>query len=129
MTDPIADMLNQIKNAQAVEKPIIEVPFSNFKFAIANILEKKGLIKGAEKKGRKAKKIIEITLKYKDGLKVISGIKKVSKPGQRIYQDYRQIKKVKGGYGIAIVSTPKGLMADRDAKKQKLGGEIICEIW
>ncbi len=139
MTDPITDMLNRIRNAQAVLKSTVDVPFSNLKYEIAKILEKKGFIAKVEKKGKKIKRIIEITLKYngekvtegegQQKLPVISGLKKISKPGQRIYKKAKEIKPVKGGYGMAIISTPKGLMTDKEARKRKLGGEIICEIW
>ncbi|MDD2696840.1 MAG: 30S ribosomal protein S8 [Candidatus Pacebacteria bacterium] len=129
MTDPIADMLNRIKNAQAVGKPTVEFPFSNLKGEVAKILEKQGFIEKIEKKGRKTKKTIEITLKYDNKMPVILGLKKVSKPGQRIYLNSTKIKKVKDGYGIAIISTSKGLLTDKEARKQKIGGEVLCEIW
>ena len=129
MTDPVADMLNTIKNAQAVNHPTVEVSFSNLKYEIVKLLERYGFISGVEKKGRKNKKTIEIILKYDDKIPAISGLKKVSKPGQRIYINSSQIKRVKDGHGIAVISTSKGLMADREAKKQKRGGEVLCEIW
>jgi small subunit ribosomal protein S8 len=129
MTDPIADMLNRIKNAQAVNHPTVEMPFSNFKYEIAKILEKNGFVEKIEKKGRKARKTMEIVLKYRDKAPVISGIRRISKPGQRIYLSSGEIRKVKEGYGMAILSTSKGLMTDREAKKQKMGGEVLCEIW
>jgi small subunit ribosomal protein S8 len=129
MTDPVADMLNTIKNAQAVNHPTVEVSFSNLKYEIAKILERYGFISGIEKKGRKNKKTIEIALKYDGKIPAISGLKKVSKPGQRIYINSAKIKRVKDGHGIAVISTSKGLMVDREAKKQKRGGEVLCEIW
>lgn len=138
MTDPITDMLNRIRNALMVLHPQVSLPFSNLKYEIAKILEKQGLIEKIEKKGRKTKKILEITLKYQKETPeegegkmkpVISGLKRISKPGQRIYARAGKMKPVRGGYGMAIISTPKGLMTDKEARKQKLGGEIICEIW
>jgi len=129
MVDPITDMLNRIRNAQAVLKETVEVPFSNLKYEIAKILEKNGFIEKVEKKGKKTKKIIEITLKYDNKIPAISGLKRISKPGQTIYLGHRKIKRVKGGYGVAIISTSKGLMTDKEARKQKLGGEVICEVW
>jgi len=129
MTDPITDLLNQIKNAQAVLHPKIEIPFSNLKYEIAKILERKGFVQKLEKKGKKTKKTFEIILKYEGKVPVISGLKRISRPGQRIYLKTKEIKSVKGGYGIAIISTPKGLMTDKEAKRQKLGGEVLCEIW
>jgi len=136
MTDPITDMLNRIRNAQAVSKETVSFPFSNLKYEIAKILEKQGFIEKVERKGRKEKKIFEITLKYyqkesdRQRMKpVILGLKRISKPGQRIYTGTKRIRTVRGGYGTAIISTSKGLMIDKEARKQKLGGEILCEIW
>jgi len=129
MTDPVTDMLNRIRNAQLAGREQVVIPFSNLKYEIAKILEREKLIEGVEKKGRKAKRFFEITLKYNDGVPAISGLKRVSKPGQRIYLPSYQLKPVKGGYGISIVSTPKGLMTNKEAKKQKIGGEVLCEIW
>ncbi len=127
--DPISDMLNQIRNAQAVSKETVDVPFSNLKYEIAKILKKEGFVDKIEKKGRKTKRTIEITLKYENKVPVISGFARISKPGQRIYFKAKKIKRVKDGYGIAIISTPKGLMTNKEARREKLGGEIIAEIW
>lgn len=135
--DVISDMLTKIKNAQAVNKDTVFAPFSNLKYEIAKILEKEGFIKRVEKKKKKVGKnnrfqpgqILEISLKYDNKVPVISGIKKISKGGQRIYQPVSKIKRVKGGYGMAIISTSKGLMTDKEARKNKIGGEVICEIW
>lgn len=129
MTDPITDLLNRIRNAQAVSHPKTEVPFSNLKYEIAKILERKGFIEKVEKKGKKTKKIIEITLKYDKKTPAISILRRISKPGQRIYLKAREIKPVKGGYGTTIISTSRGLMTDKEARRQKLGGEILCEIF
>jgi len=129
MTDPISDMLNRIRNAQAMLKERVDIPFSNLKYEIAKILEREGFIEKVEKKGKKAKRIIEIILKYQDKIPKITGLKRISKPGQRIYLPVKKIKKVREGYGITIISTSKGLMANKEARKHKLGGEVICEIW
>ena len=130
MTDPITDMFNRIRNAQAVSKEKVYIPFSSLKFHIATVLERKGFIGEIRKRKQKNKKIIEIILKYNDqGAPVISGIKKVSKPGQRIYAKSGQIRIAKGGHGITIVSTPSGVITGREAKKRGLGGEVIAEIW
>jgi len=126
MTDPITDMLNRIRNAQAVSHETVSIPFSNVKFEIAKILKKQGLVLEVEKKGRVPKKIIEIVLKYPSDM---IGLKRVSKPGQRIYAGAKEIRNTKGRYALLIVSTPKGLMTGREARKNKVGGEIICEIW
>ena len=127
--DPIADMLTSIRNAQAVLKETVKVPFSKFKFELAKVLEKNGFVKKVEKKGRGIKRVIEIKLKYKDKISVISGLKKISKPGQRIYAGAREIKPVRSGYGISIISTSKGLMTDKEVRKQNIGGEVICKVW
>jgi len=130
MTDPICDMLNRIRNAQAVLKETVDIPFSDLKYGIAKILEKKGFVAKIEKKGKKTRRTIEITLKYDANQPVISGLKRISKPGQRIYKKAKEIKPVKGGYGVAVISTPKeGLVTDKEARKKKLGGEVICEVW
>jgi len=126
MTDPIADMLNRIKNAQAVSKETVLIPFSKIKYEIALIMKGQGFLKDVEKKRRKESRLLKATL---DAKPLIGGLRRVSKPGQRIYVSSKDIKPVRGGYGIAIISTPKGLMTNKEAKKKKLGGEIICEIW
>ena len=128
-SDPIADMLCRIKNAQAVLKPKVLIPFSKLKFEIAKILEREGFIEKAEKVKRGTKRSIRITLRYVEKTPVISGIKRVSKPGQRIYLPVNKIKPVKGGYGIAVISTSKGLLTDKEARKKRLGGEVLFEIW
>ncbi|MDO8435768.1 MAG: 30S ribosomal protein S8 [bacterium] len=127
--DSVSNMLTQIRNAQAVGKTTVDLPFSNLKHEIAKILAKQGFVEKVEKKGKDVKKTLEIILKYENKKPFIAGLKRVSKPGQRIYIDYRKIKKVKSGYGIAIISTSKGLMTDKEARGQKIGGEVLCEIW
>lgn len=127
--DPITDLLNRIRNAQAVSIEIVSLPFSNLKYKIAKVLEKEGFIEKVEKKGKKTKKTIKFSLKYKENIPAISELKRVSRQGQRIYTSYKNIKRVKGGKGISIISTPKGLMTDKDARKEKVGGEVLCEIW
>jgi len=129
MTDPITDMLNQIRNAKAVEKQEVSVLFSKLKNEIAGMLAKEGFIKDAKKVMKGKTKMIKMSLQYDNGMPAIEGIKRVSKPGQRIYVKSMNIKKVRGGFGISIISTPKGLMTNNEAKKAKLGGEVICEVW
>jgi small subunit ribosomal protein S8 len=127
--DPVADMLVAIKNAQAVGKENTKIPFSKLKLGICKILEKEGFIEKVEVKGRK-KKYLVVTLKYDSEKRgAISGVKKISKPGQRIYLPANKIKPVKSGYGIAIISTSKGLLTDKEARKMNIGGEVLCEIW
>ena len=127
--DPISDMLTRIRNAQAVQKPDVSIPFSKIKFQIAKILEKAEFIKSAEKKGRGIAKNVKIVLKYENRAPVITGLKRISKPGQRIYLSSKQIRPIRNGFGISIISTSKGLMMGKQARKKKLGGEAVCEIW
>lgn len=129
MTDPIADMLNQIKNAQIISHEEVKIPFSKLKYEIAKILEKEKFIEKIDKPGKKERKVIKINLKYDNKKPAITGLKRVSKPGRRVYFPATSIKSIKGGYGIAIISTSKGLMTNKQAKKEKIGGEVICEIW
>ncbi len=123
--DPVADMLVTIKNGYMARKNHVVVPYSNFKFEIAKILEKEKFIDKIEKED----KTIKIVLAYDNKKPRITSIKKVSKLGLRIYIKSKNIGKIKGGRGMAIVSTSKGVMADRDARRQKLGGEVICKLW
>jgi len=129
MTDPISDMLTRIRNAQAVSKETVVVPFSKMKFSLAQVLEKKNLIKKVSTQGKKIKKVIEISLSYRDGEPIASNLKRVSKQGRRVYIKCDEIKPVRQGYGLMIISTSQGLMTGEEARKNKLGGEIICEIW
>ena len=129
MTDPITDMLNQIKNAEAVGRTDVLIPLSKIKNEISDILFKEGYV-GEVKKTTKGKmKFLKISLKYDNGLPAIAGFKRVSKPGQRIYNGVSEIRKVHGGYGLSIISTSKGLMTNKDARYKKIGGEVICQVW
>ncbi|MDD4358710.1 MAG: 30S ribosomal protein S8 [Candidatus Pacebacteria bacterium] len=128
--DTVADMLTAINNAQIVSKKQISVPYSNFKLEILEALKKEGYILNVEKKGRVPGKKIIIDLKYKEnGVPMISKIRKASKQGQRIYVKASDIKKVKSGYGINILSTSRGVMSGKEARFKKVGGEIICEVY
>ncbi len=127
--DPIANMLTSIRNGQMASMEMVKIPFSKIKLEIAKVLVRESLLKKVEKKGRGTKRIIEMELKYKEGVPVMSSLKRVSKPGQRIYIKLKDVRPVRNDYGILIISTSKGLMTNREAKKQKLGGEIICKIW
>jgi len=129
MTDPISDFLNRINNAQALSRPEVKIPFSKLKYEVAKILEQEKFVEKVSKVGRKLHKVVKIDLKYEEGKPVISGLKRVSKPGQRVYSPAKKIKPVRGGYGFAVVSTPKGVMSDKEARKQKVGGEILFEVW
>ncbi len=129
--DPIADIISSINNAQAVgKKQVVFYPYSNFKYAILDLLKNEGLIDNVEKRGRLSKRKIVVDLKYnEDGSPKITKIRKISKQGQRIYSTYREMKPVKSGHGFSIVSTSKGLLTNKEARKNKIGGEIICEVW
>lgn len=129
MTDPITDMLNQIRNAKAVGKTEVLLPYSNLKNEIASILSREGFLGEVKKVAKGKSKTLRIALKYDMGVPAVEGLKRVSKPGQRIYEKSQKIKKVKGGFGISIISTPKGLMTNRQARKAKLGGEVLLEVW
>lgn len=127
--DPIADILTRIRNAQAVSHRTVKVPFSQLKLSLAKILEREGMVERAGTQGRQTGKVIEIELKYKNGQPVINGLKRVSKPGRRIYVKNGQLRPIRQGYGFSIISTPQGLMTNKEAKKKGLGGEVLCEVW
>lgn len=128
MTDPIADMLTRIRNASLVHKKELTVPYSKIKMGLANILCKNGYLAKAEEKKEKHPYIL-LTLKYENSQPAISHIKRVSKPGQRRYVKSSEIKLVLSGFGVAILSTPQGLLTGEEALKLKVGGELICEVY
>ncbi len=127
--DPIGDMIARIKNAQARNHKKVELPSSNFKSKISNILKNEGFIKDFKIVGDEKKPTLLLELKYHSGNPVISNFERVSKPGRRIFSSAGSLPKINNGLGIAIVSTPKGVMTDIDARKQKVGGEIICKVF
>lgn len=129
MTDPIADMLIRIRNAQAVRHETVDIPYSKIKYQISNILLQEYLIEKIERKFRKAKKTLRLTLKYQNKEPVISGARRISKPSKRVYLPSKKLRSPRGGSGVSIISTPKGLMTKKEARKQRVGGEIICEVW
>lgn len=130
MTDPIADMLSRIRNALMAKKKTVIVPASKMKLEIVKILKDEGFIEDYKYIDEKPQPKIEIILKYTDNKQsVITGIRRVSKPGRRVYLGYKFIPKVLDGLGISIVSTSQGIMTDHEARKRKIGGEVICEIW
>jgi len=129
-TDPIADMLTRIRNANSSKVKTVDIPKSNMKSAIAEILFKEGYIKSYEDISNDTQGVIRITLKYDEkGKKVISGLKRISKPGLRIYAAKDELPKVLNGLGIAIISTSKGLMTDKDARTNGVGGEVLAYVW
>ncbi|WP_066899158.1 30S ribosomal protein S8 [Streptobacillus notomytis] len=129
LTDPIADMLTRIRNANIAKHNKVAIPFSKIKESIANILRNEGYISEYEIKEEGSIKDIVITLKTVDGEQVIKGLKRISKPGRRVYSSVENLPKVLGGLGIAIVTTPKGVLTDKECRKQSVGGEVLCYIW
>ena len=151
MTDPIADMLTRIRNANEIERPFVEMPATKLKVALAKVLLEEGFILGyrtgryAEVKaedggthkdfqesevGAEPHAVLQVFLKYgPDGEKVIRHIERYSKPGRRVYQGYKEVRRVLDGLGIAILSTSRGVMSDRQARKARVGGEILCTVW
>jgi len=129
LNDPIGDMIARMKNSQLRNHKIVELPSSNFKVKIAEVLKNEGYIIDYKVSAEEKKPTLEIQLKYNYGNPVISSIQRVSKPGRRIFSSAESLPKINNGLGIAIVSTPKGVMSDIDARKQKIGGEIICKVF
>ena len=130
MTDPVADMLTRIRNGFHAGHETCSIPCSKIKVEIAKILKAEGYITNYEVAGEGKDKAITITLKYaSDGKKAITGIKRISKPGLKVYAKADSVPRVLNGLGIAIISTSKGLMTDRDARKEKLGGEVVAYVW
>tara|TARA_B100001250_G_C19100033_1_gene486559 strand:+ start:50 stop:445 length:396 start_codon:yes stop_codon:yes gene_type:complete len=129
LNDPIGDMIARIKNSQMRNHKKVELPSSKFKVKIAEVLKNEGYIIEYKVSDDKKKPLLEIELKYNYGSPVISSIQRVSKPGRRIFSSAESLPKINNGLGIAIVSTPKGVMTDIDARKQKIGGEIICKVF
>jgi len=129
LNDPIGDMLARIKNSQLRNHKKVELPSSKFKIKIAEVLKNEGYIIEYRVSDNGKKPLLEIELKYNYGSPVISSIQRVSKPGRRIFSSAESLPKINNGLGIAIVSTPKGVMTDIDARKQKVGGEIICKVF
>ena len=129
LSDPIGDMLARIKNAQSRSHKAVELPSSKFKIKIAEVLKEEGFIIDFKNIDIENKKMIQIMLKYNYGNPVINSIERVSRPGRRIFSSAESLPKINNGLGIAIVSTPKGVMTDGNARKQKVGGEIICKVF
>ena len=129
LSDPIGDMIARVKNAQDRNHKKVELPSSNFKVKIADILKNEGFIKDFKVVDENKKSRLSLELKYHSGNPVISNFERVSKPGRRIFSSADSLPKINNGLGIAIISTPKGVMTDIDARKQKVGGEIICKVF
>lgn len=130
MTDPIADMLTRVRNASSVQHDTVDIPASNIKKEIARILLEEGYIKGYDVIEDGKQGLIRMQLKYgKNGEKVITGIKKISKPGMRVYADRNNVPKVLNGIGISVISTSKGIVTNKQARELGVGGEVICYVW
>ena len=129
LSDPIGDMIARIKNAQLRNHKKVQLPSSKFKVKIAEVLKSEGFIIDYKVSQESNKPYLEISLKYNSGNPVISSIQRVSKPGRRVFSRAESLPKINNGLGIAIISTPKGVMTDIDARKQKVGGEIICKVF
>ena len=129
MRDPISNLIINIKNGSAARKDVVAVPFSNFTESVVAALARKGYVKPGVKKGKKIQKTLEIGLIYNDGKARITDVKRLSKPSKRLYRGYSEIHQVKQGFGSTFVSTPKGILSDDETSKEKIGGEILFQIW
>lgn len=129
VTDPISDFLTRIRNAAKAKKPRVEIPSSGLKKNLADILKKQNFIEGYELLEDNKQNVLRIQLKYRNGVCAISGLQRISTPGLRIYKNSAELPKVLNGLGIAVISTSKGLLTDKEARKEAVGGEVICHIW
>ena len=130
MTDPIADMLTRIRNANMAKLEKVDIPASKMKIELTKILKEKGFIKSFKVLRDRKQGIIRVSMKYFDGEeKVITGLKRVSKPGRRVYVDKTEIPRVMGGFGIAVLSTSRGILTDEVCRREGVGGELLCNVW
>lgn len=130
MTDPIADMLTRIRNANMAKLEKVDIPASKIKIELTKILKEKGFIKSFKVLRDRKQGIIRVSMKYFDGEeKVITGLKRVSKPGRRVYVDKTEIPRVMGGFGIAVLSTSRGILTDEVCRREGVGGELLCNVW
>ena len=129
LTDPIADMITRIRNAAMIRAEKVDIPASRIKLEIAKILKEDGFIRAYKILKDKKQGILRLTLKYVETENVISGLKRVSKPGRRVYVGKNEIPRVMGGVGIAVLTTPKGILSDRTCRRDGIGGEVICYVW
>lgn len=128
LTDPISDLIIRIQNASRAKKDVVTLPYSNLKHAVAQVLEQEGYIANIDKKSTKEGKL-SLTLAYKNGTPVVTGVKRISKPSRRMYVGVHEIKPVKRGYGLLVLSTPAGVMSGKQARTKHVGGEPLFEIW
>ena len=129
VTDPIADFLTRIRNASKARKPRVDIPSSNMKRNLAEILRNQKFIKDYSVVKDSKQDILRVELKYTNGSPAISGLKRISKPGLRVYKNSEDLPRVLNGLGVAVISTPNGLLTDKDARTQSVGGEIVCYVW
>ncbi len=130
MTDPIADLLTRIRNALQAGFPTVEAPASNLKEEVCRVLKDEGYIRGYAREEDGKQGLLQVTLKYSaDRTPVITGIRRISKPSLRVYTGKREVRLVRSGLGISIVTTSKGVMTDRQARRENVGGEVLCEVW
>ena len=129
LTDPIADMLTRIRNAVRIKAEKVDIPISKIKLEIAKILKEEGFIRAYKILKDRKQGILRVILKYVDNESVISGLKRISKPGRRVYVDRNEIPKVMGGLGVAILTTSKGILSDKTCRRDGVGGEVICYVW
>ncbi|MBF0464596.1 MAG: 30S ribosomal protein S8 [Nitrospirae bacterium] len=129
MTDPIADMLTRIRNAIMIRAEKVDIPASRIKLEIAKLLKEEGFIRAYKILKDKKQGVLRVSLKYVENKSVITGLQKVSTPGRRVYRGYKDVESVMGGVGIAILSTPKGIVTDNTSRQDKVGGEVIAHIW
>jgi small subunit ribosomal protein S8 len=129
-TDPIADMLTRIRNALVARHDFTDMPASKLKIALAEVLKKEGYVKDLEPREEAGRKVLRIHLAYADGREpVIMGLHRISKPGLRVYAARREIPRVYGGLGVAVLSTPQGVMTGKEARRKGVGGEVLCYVW
>lgn len=130
LTDPIADMLTRMRNAVMIKTEKVDIPASKMKVEIAKILKEEGFIKSYKILKDKKQGILRVTLKYTlDNERIVTGLKRVSKPGRRVYVGKDEVPKVMGGVGIAVITTPRGILSDRECRREGVGGEVLCYIW
>ena len=130
VNDPISDFLTRLRKATLVSKSNVEIPHSKFKYELAKLFKDEGYVSDIEIKGEGAKRVIDLTIKFsEEGKSVIAGLNRLSKPGRRVYSSFNELPRTNGGLGTVVVSTSRGLLSDSEARKRKLGGELICEVW
>ncbi len=130
MTDPISDLLTRIRNGQRARHAEASLPASKLKLAVARVMEARGYLTGVQVEAEEGKAVLRLGLRYRDdGREMIDGLRRISRPSRRVYVGVDEIPSVRNGLGIAILSTSRGVMSDQDARAQKLGGELLCEVW